>query len=123
MPLHKRLGSTLKIFGQNPLLSNIGMFIRDNPLLTGVSLGAAVGSVVAGTTLIRRKRKSGRRKSKRKSATRQRRRRKATRRRITHRTVRRRRKRITHSSPRHRGHKRVSFTTKGGKKVSFLTKR
>jgi len=31
-----------------------------------------------------------------------------------------RRKRRTHRSPRHRGHKRVSFTTKEGKKVSFL---
>ncbi len=31
-----------------------------------------------------------------------------------------RRKRRTHSSPRHRGHKRVSFTTADGRKVSFL---
>jgi len=29
-------------------------------------------------------------------------------------------KRRTHSSPRHRGHKRVSFTTSDGRKVSFL---
>lgn len=33
----------------------------------------------------------------------------------------RRRKRRTHSSPRHKGHKRVSFTTKDGRKVSFLS--
>jgi len=33
---------------------------------------------------------------------------------------RRRRKRATHRSPRHRGHKRVSFTTATGQKVSFL---
>lgn len=31
-----------------------------------------------------------------------------------------RKKRRTHRSPRHKGHKRVSFTTKEGKKVSFL---
>lgn len=30
------------------------------------------------------------------------------------------RKKATHRSPRHRGHKRVSFTTADGKKVSFL---
>jgi len=30
------------------------------------------------------------------------------------------RKKRTHRSPRHRGHKRVSFTTKTGQKVSFL---
>lgn len=33
---------------------------------------------------------------------------------------RRKRKRATHRSPRHPGHKRVSFTTADGKKVSFL---
>jgi len=33
----------------------------------------------------------------------------------------RRRKKRTHSSPRHKGHKRVSFTTASGKKVSFLS--
>jgi len=32
-----------------------------------------------------------------------------------------RRKRATHRSPRHKGHKRVSFTTKDGRKVSFLS--
>lgn len=34
--------------------------------------------------------------------------------------VSRKRKRRTHRSPRHKGHKRVSFTTAEGKKVSFL---
>lgn len=33
----------------------------------------------------------------------------------------RKRKRRTHRSPRHKGHKRVSFTTKDGRKVSFLS--
>ena len=35
--------------------------------------------------------------------------------------VRRRKKARTHRSPRHTGHKRVSFTTKDGQKVSFLS--
>jgi len=45
-----------------------------------------------------------------------------TRRKVTRkRRVTRKRKRRTHRSPRHKGHKRVSFTTKDGRKVSFLS--
>jgi len=40
---------------------------------------------------------------------------------VSRRSTRGKRKRRTHASPRHRGHKRVSFTTASGKKVSFLT--
>ncbi len=36
--------------------------------------------------------------------------------------VARRKRRITHRAPRHKGHKRVTFTTKTGKKVRFLVR-
>lgn len=58
-----------------------------------------------------------RRRAVRNGARKKRRRAKPT---TTRRRVSKKRKRRTHRSPRHKGHKRVSFTTAEGKKVSFL---
>ena len=41
----------------------------------------------------------------------------------TRRKVSRKKKRVSHRSPRHKGHKRVSFTTASGQKVNFLVKK
>lgn len=92
-------------------LSTIGGFVRENPLVTGVTLAAAIGGTTAVVRKVRR-RKSGIKKS----TTRKRKRTSGTRK------VAGRRKRKSHASPRHRGHKRVSFTTKDGKRVTFLVK-
>ena len=103
--------------------SEITQFIRSSPIVSGVALG---GSVLGGLGLLQIIRKVRKRK---KTRIRKRTVRKAiTRRRRTRRktsvVVRRKRRvgRHVHASPRHRGHKRVSFTTKTGQKVNFLVK-
>jgi len=91
-------------------------FIRGNAIVSTASVGAGVTGLIIAAATIRRIRGKKRRKSrvgkrvKRKKSKRGKR------------VVRklRKTKRITHRSPRHRGHKRVSFTTKEGKTVSFL---
>jgi len=93
-------------------------FIRGNPIVSTASVGAGVtGLVVAGATIrkLRSKKKSTKRKSTKKS--------RIKRKKIRGGRVRKRTKRITHRTPRHRGHKKVTFTTKGGKRVSFLVKK
>lgn len=97
-------------------------FIRGNPITTAaIALGvpatflgiAAVGRRVAVSRKSRKKKKT---LTKKKNG---RRKRKVVGRRI----VRRRRKKVSHASPRHKGHKRVSFTTASGQKVSFLVRK
>jgi len=78
-------------------------FGRSNPLLV-TSIAGITGAGVLAVTRIRRKRKKAKTTRRRKKA------------------VGRRRKRVTHRSPRHRGHKTVTFKTKGGKKVRFLVR-
>jgi len=94
-------------------------FIRSNPITTAaIALGVPltfVGIAAIGRAVGRR-----RRKKKAKTTGRRRTRVSRTRRRTTTKRVARRRKRVTHASPRHRGHKRVAFTTKDGRRVSFL---
>lgn len=96
-------------------------FVRGNPL-TAVAVGLGVPATFGGIAVVgrriakRRKKKSGTRKIKKRSKG------------IKRRTVKRRRTirrktRTTHSSPRHAGHKRVGFTTKDGRRVSFLVKK
>ena len=107
--------------------SPVTEFIRTNPVLAGSVIAAGIGGTVAvvrATTKRRKARKTTKRKVRR-----------ATKRKIIHRRgrhvrrtkarrqTRRKRQRVTHSRPRHKGHKRVSFTTAGGKRVSFLSKR
>lgn len=115
MPLHDNAFEMLGNVG-----TKAGSFFRDNPLLTGATLVASTAGLVAGISTIRRRKKAS---TKRKRITRK----VSRRRRVIHHvhTRRRRVKRrhITHSRPRHKGHSRVSFTTKDGRKVSFLSKR
>ena len=91
-------------------------FIRGNPFLAaGVGLGAPVALVGIATVgrrvLRKRKSKVARKKRKVKKVVRRKKRKVA------------RKRKITHASPRHKGHKVVSFTTADGKKVRFKVKR
>ena len=79
-------------------------FGRSNPLIVTSIAGITSAGLVA-VARVRRKKK----------ATTTRRKKKAT-------TTRRKKKRVTHRSPRHKGHKRVTFKTKSGKKVRFLVR-
>jgi len=93
------------------ILADINQFVRGNPLLSTAILGASLTGITAGVVRVtkrKRKKASGRK-------------RKSTRKRTTRKI--RRSKKITHRSPRHRGHKRVSFTTKDGRRVNFLVKK
>jgi len=107
-------------------------FIRGNPLVATAVVGiGTTGLVASATSLFRRSRKKKKAKVRRKKSVR-----KSTRRpkkktvaqirktRLRNlakaRRAKRTGKRKTHRSPRHRGHKRVSFTTASGKKVNFL---
>jgi len=97
---------------------DVTTFIRGNPLITaGIGLGAPL-AIIGITKAVRRRKK----KAKAVSKTRRKRKRKVARRK-TRRVVRKKRKKVTHSSPRHRGHKMVTFTTKDGKKVRFKVAR
>jgi len=86
-------------------------FVRGNPIVATAAIGAGfTGLTAAVATLVRKKKATTRRK---------------TRKRVTKRKtarVSKRRKRATHRSPRHKGHKRVSFTTATGKRVKFLVR-
>jgi len=106
-------------------------FIRGNPLISTAALGiGTTGLVAVAATVIRKRRK-------RKTTVRRRKSVRSTKRRRTKKTAaqirrtrlrnlakarraRRTGKRKSHRSPRHRGHKRVAFTTKTGQRVSFL---
>ncbi len=103
-------------------------FIRGNPLVSTAAVGIGTsGIVAAAVTSVRKRRKKKTSVRKRKSV--KRRTRKKSKAQIKRerlrnlakaRRARRTGKRKTHRSPRHRGHKRVSFITKDGKKVNFL---
>ena len=84
-------------------------FIRGNPIVSTAAIGIGTTGLVAVATAVRRKRK--------KKTTRR-----AARKKTTRRATRKKKKRVTHRSPRHRGHKTVTFKTKGGKKVRFLVR-
>lgn len=90
-------------------------FIRGNPLVATAAIGIGTTGLIAGIAGIFK-----RRKKKRKAAARRKSRKKTTR---TRRRVGARRKRVSHRSPRHRGHKRVTFKTKTGKTVNFLVRK
>lgn len=104
-------------------------FIRGNPLVSTAAIGiGTTGLVAAAVTRIKR-RKKARKKTRGKKVSVKRRGRKKTKAQIKRqrlrnlakaRRARKTGKRKTHRSPRHKGHKRVSFTTAGGKKVNFL---
>ncbi len=91
-------------------------FIRSNPIVAGTVVGGT--GVLATQSIIsrvkRRKRSAPRKRSRKKSASTGRK---------TRKKVGRKRKSPTHRSPRHKGHKRVSFITKDGRKVNFLVKK
>lgn len=89
-------------------------FIRGNPIIAGgIGLGAPlalIGIAQVGRRVTRRKTKRRVSRKRRKTATRKKARIPGKRRK-------------THRSPRHKGHKRVSFTTAQGQKVSFLVRK
>lgn len=88
-------------------------FFRANPIVSTAGIGAGISGLVAVATIIRKaKKKKARKKAKTKG-------RKTTKRRKTTKK----KKRVTHRSPRHKGHKRVTFTTKDGQKVKFLVRK
>ena len=122
MPFHRKLAAQF----ESPL-GQVGSFVKDNPLLSGVSLIAGVGGITAVVRSVSRKRKTRARVSSRRKRTTTRRKSVARRspRKIRHTRAGHspRRRKITHRSPRHGGHKRVSFVTKDGRKVSFKTKK
>lgn len=95
------------------ILQSTTDFIRGNVIVSTASVGAGVtGLVIAGATIRKlRTKKTKKRKSKRKGIKRKGIKRK--------RVKRKGRSKVTHRSPRHGGHKFVTFTTKGGKKVKF----
>ena len=104
-------------------------FIRGNPIVSTAAIGiGTTGLVAAAITRVkkRKKRSPTARRKRRKSV--KRRTKKKTKAQIKRQRIRnlvkarraRGKKGRTHRSPRHRGHKRVAFTTAGGKKVSFL---
>lgn len=113
-------------------------FIRGNPLVSTAVVGiGTTGLIASATSLFRKRRKKAKVKKKRKKVSGRRVRVKrrgkkksaAQIRRVRLRNLAKARrakrtgKRKTHSSPRHKGHKRVSFTTASGKKVNFLVGR
>ena len=104
-------------------------FIRGNPIVSTAAIGiGTTGLIAAAITRVkkRKKRSPTARRTRRKSV--KRRRKKKTKAQIKRQRIRnlvkarraRGKKGRTHRSPRHKGHKRVAFTTAGGKKVSFL---
>jgi len=85
-------------------------FFRANPIVSTATIGAGLTGLAVAVSTIRKRTKKKKRKKKAKKRT--------TRKRATTRIKK--KKRITHRSPRHKGHKFVTFTTKDGKKVKFL---
>lgn len=84
-------------------------FVRSNPITALAGIGIATTGLVAARAVVRRRKKKKAAKKKR-----------VSRRRVSRKKK---KKRVTHRSPRHKGHKRVSFITKGGKRVNFLVKK
>jgi len=107
-------------------------FIRGNPLVATAVVGIGTTGLVASATSLfrsrRKKKKVSKRKSRKRAKVRRRGKKKSAaqirRTRLRNLAKARRARRVgkkrTHASPRHRGHKRVSFTTASGKKVNFL---
>jgi len=91
-------------------------FIRGNPLVSTAAVGIGTTGLVAVASTIRRKKRK--KVTKRKPARKRKKAKVSRRKRVV-----KKRKKVTHRSPRHKGHKRVSFTTKDGKRVNFLVKK
>jgi len=87
-------------------------FIRGNPIISTAAIGIGTTGLIAGVAAVSRSRKKKKRKTKKRVIKRKGRKRKV-----------RKARKVTHRSPRHKGHKKVSFTTSGGKRVSFLVKK
>jgi len=97
-------------------------FIRGNPIVSTAAVGIGTTGLITGiaaVTRVRRKRKKAKASKKKRRSSRKTRKKRVGR----PKRVKRSKKRRTHSSPRHKGHKKVSFTTAGGKRVSFLVKK
>jgi len=144
MPVHETIFPTIR---GAPILANVERvlqpvtdFIRGNPIVSTAAIGVGTTGLIAGAAIIRKSRKrkkaAKRKKTSRKRAAPRRKGRKRTKAQIKKirlknlkkaRAARKSRKRHvrgrSHASPRHRGHKKVMFTTKDGKRVSFLVKK
>jgi len=96
----------------------IADFIRGNIIVSTAAIGIGTTGLLTGIAVVKgiRKKRKKAGKGKKKRKTRAKKKTRKTRR------PRKAKKRISHASPRHRGHKRVSFTTAGGKKVNFLVR-
>ena len=93
-------------------------FIRGNPIVSTAAVGIGTTGLITGLATVARVRR------KRKKAKTRITKRKVSRKKRVSRIKRRvKRKTKTHASPRHKGHKRVSFTTASGKRVNFLVKK
>jgi len=99
------------------ILQSTTDFIRGNPIVSTASVGAGVTGLVVAAATIRKLRSKKKRTGKRKAK------KPKKRTRVSKRKFKRTRKKVTHRKPRHRGHKKVSFITKQGKRVSFLVKK
>ena len=113
MPLHLPLASKLKQQLVALAPSQVSQFVRQSPLLTGAIVGGT-GLITGGGIIISQQ-------IRKKKATKLRPKRRTFRPRVS-RVKRVSRVRASHRSPRHRGHKRVTFTTKTGEKVRFLVR-
>lgn len=110
MLLRQAVSGVQDVGGQ--LIGGVTQLARGAPVIT-TAVTTGVG-LIATQQIIRRVRKK-RAVKKRRKVTRKKRRK------VTKRIGRRKKaKRRTHASPRHKGHKFITFTTKGGKKVKFL---
>jgi len=105
------------------ITSPVTDFIRGNPLVSTAAIGIGTTGLVTAVATIRRRKKRTALLRKRKSRTPKRKRKKA--RRVVKKGKRgKAKRRTTHRSPRHKGHKVVSFRNKKtGKMVRFLVRR
>lgn len=109
------------LIGLERITQPVTDFIRGNPIVSTAVVGIGTTGVVTAVARVRKRRKVKKKKAKKRKRKRKApRRRKAKKRR---KVSKKRRRKVTHRRPRHKGHKRVSFTTAEGKKVNFLVKR
>lgn len=105
------------------ILQPVTDFIRGNPIVSTAAIGAGITGLVTAVAVVRKRRAKKRKVIKRRKRIKKdgrRKRRKVGRRKVGRPKG---RGKVTHRSPRHKGHKRVGFTTASGKRVSFLVRK
>lgn len=121
MVVHDHFRQLFPKFGRSQILTSLDRitqpitdFIRGNPLVATAAFGIGTTGLIAGIAGFIKRRK------KKRKATARRKRRKTT---VTKRRRVGARRKVTHRSPRHKGHRRVTFKTKTGKTVNFLVRK